>query len=142
MELQSFFENKPLKLYTPVIFNQSKIGKIHSVSKGDNVLIKLYEDNTILDVKKTQLKILPYDKGELVIHKNKYYLIKNIIIEKSYPVYELNFINPYKSSLFIPIDFINSIKQVDKKEQGKIISYLKFKDRYNQTIRYLKKKNK
>ena len=140
MNLQGFFENKHFKLYTPVIYNQNKIGKINSVSKGDSVLIKLYEDNSILDVKKRQLKILPYDKGELVIHKNKYYLIKDIKIENSYPVYELNFINSYKLSLFIPIDIISSIEQVDKKEQGKIISYLKFKDRYNQTIRYLNKK--
>ena len=126
MNLQGFFENKHFKLYTPVIYNQNKIGKINSVSKGDSVLIKLYEDNSILDVKKRQLKILPYDKGELVIHKNKYYLIKDIKIENSYPVYELNFINSYKLSLFIPIDIISSIEQVDKKEQGKIISYLKF----------------
>lgn len=139
--MQPLFGNKPLKLYTPVVYNQNKIGKIHSVSKGDNVLIKLYEDNSILDVKKSQLKILPYDKGELVIYNNKYYLIKNIKIEQLHPVYELNFINSYKlEPIFISIDYISYIKEVDKKEQGKIILYLKFKDRYNQTICYLNKK--
>ena len=138
--MQTLFGNKPFKLNTPVVYNQNKIGKIHSISKGDNVLIKLYEDNTLLDVKKSQLKILPYDKGELVIHKNKYYIVKNIKVENSYPVYEINFINSYNESLFISINNINSIKEVDKKEQGKIISYLKFKDRYNQTIHYLNKK--
>lgn len=141
MDLLTLSQNKSFRLYTPVIYNENIIGKIHSVSKTDNVLIKLYSDNSILDVKKSQLKILPYDKGELVIFKNKYYIVKDIKVENSYPVYELNFINPYnKSSLFISIDNITSIKQVDKKEQGKIISYLKFKDRYNQTIRYLNKK--
>jgi hypothetical protein len=140
MDIQLFFKNKPFNLYTPVIFNKSKIGKIHSVSKSNNVLIKLYEDNSILDVKKENLKILPYDKGELVIYNNKYYLIKNIKVENSFPLYELNFINPYKESLFISIDSIDTIKKVDKKEQDKINSYLKFKDRYNQTIHYLIKK--
>ena len=140
MNSLTLFGNKPFKLYTPVIYNESKIGKINSVSNGDNVLIKLYEDNSILNVRKTQLKILPYDKGEIVIHKNKYYLVKDIKVENSYPVYELNFINLCKDSLFISFDYIDSIKQVDKKEQGKIISYLKFRDRYNQTICYLNKK--
>ena len=120
MEFCPILNLQGYKLYTPVIYNQNKIGKIHSTSNGDNVLIKLYEDNSILDVRKKQLKILPYDKGELVIHKNKYYLIKDIKIVNSEPQYEINFINTYNSkSVFISLDNITDIEPVDKKEQGR-----------------------
>ena len=139
MSSLELFGNKSYKLLTPVIYNQDKIGKIHSVGTGENVIIKLYEDNSLLDVKKTHLKILPYDKGELVVYNDKYYLIYNIKVCNLQPVYELNFVNK-KTPEYVSIDHINDISSVDKKEQGKLISYLKFKDRYNQTVSYLNKK--
>ena len=133
--------NRPLKIGTNVIYNE-QIGIIKSISKTDNVMIQFFSNNKIENVKKTKLKATTYDKGELIKYEDSYYIISDILLKnKNLYSYELCFVNKIITKFY---KIINSndknIIGIDKKEQEKITSYLKFIDRYNSTISFLNKR--
>uniref|UniRef100_A0A6C0IFB5 UvrD-like helicase C-terminal domain-containing protein n=1 Tax=viral metagenome TaxID=1070528 RepID=A0A6C0IFB5_9ZZZZ len=130
--------NRPLKYGTNVIYNGT-IYKIKSISKTDNVNIESLSDNTIISVNKSQLIPTPLDQGELIKYKDLYYIIKEIKIDNNKVKFRINFINESNNNIIIQSNDDNIIK-IEKKIQGKIISFLKFIDRYNNTISYLNKK--
>jgi len=137
-------ESKQLRYGTNVIYGEL-IGAIKSISKTDNVNIQLFKDNTIMSVKKNKLKIIPHNKNELIKYKNIYYIIENISVNNNLPIYHLNFVNSglnkSKKNFSLQINCNDkNIINIDKKKQEKTISYLKFIDRYNSSINYLKKK--
>lgn len=93
-------------------------------------------------MEKTKLKSL-YDKGELIKYKDTYYEISNILLDsKKISIYELSSINKNKKdSKTITVESTDkNITGIYKKDQEKILSYLKFVDRYNSTISFLNKK--
>jgi hypothetical protein len=133
--------NRPLRFGTNVIYNE-QIGIIKSISKTDNVMIQFFSNNKIENVKKTKLKATTYDKGELIKYEDTYYIITDILLKnKNLYSYELCFVNKIITKFY---KIINSndknIIGIDKKEQEKITSYLKFIDRYNSTISFLNKR--
>ena len=79
-------------------------------------------------------------KGDPVKYNSEYYVIKNIKYnEINMPSeIEIGFINKPKTEWISPNDV--KLKIIDKKLHSKIISYLKFLDRYNTTIFFLTKK--
>jgi len=93
-------------------------------------------------MEKTKLKS-SYDKGELIKYKDTYYEISNILLDsKKISIYELSSINKNKKdSKTITVESTDkNITGIYKKDQEKILSYLKFVDRYNSTISFLNKK--
>jgi len=131
--------NIPLKYGTNVIYNGT-IYKIKSISKSDNVNIESLSDNTIISVNKSQLIPTPLDQGELIKYKDLYYIIKKIKIDNNKVKFIIDFINESKNNSKIIESNDYNIQKIDKKIQGKIISFLKFIDRYNNCISYLNKK--
>lgn len=137
-------ESKQLKYGTTVIYNEL-IGVIKSISKTDSVNIQLIKDNSIIYVNKNKLKIIPHSKSELIKYKKEYYVIGNISLDNNLPIYHLNYVsssfNESKKKFVLQIDCNDKdIINIDKKKQERTISYLKFADRYNSTINYLRKK--
>ena len=137
-------EVKQLKYGTYIIYN-NKVGLINSITNTDNVNIKYIDDNSIESVKKNKLKIIPHNKNEVVKYKDIYYIIKNIIVDNNLPIYILNYINSGFNKIKKPFSLKikstdQSIISINKKNQEKIISYLKFLDRYNSAMNYLCKK--
>lgn len=137
-------ESKQLKYGTTVIYNQL-IGVIKSISKTDSVNIQLIKDNSIIYVNKDKLKIIPHSKSELIKYKNIYYVIENISLYNNLPIYHLNYVsstvNESKKKFVLQINCNDKdIINIDKKKQERTISYLKFIDRYNSSINYLRKK--
>jgi hypothetical protein len=131
--------NRPLKYGTNVIYNGT-IYKIKSISKSDNVNIESLSDNTIISVNKSQLITTPLDQGELIKYIGLYYIIKEIKIDNNKVKFRIDFINESKNNSKIIQSNDYNIQKIDKKIQGKIISFLKFIDRYNNCISYLNKK--
>ena len=142
--MTSIVENKQLRYGTNVIYN-NQIGMIKTISSTDSVTIQLFVDNSFLSVKKHKLKIIPHNKGDLIKYKNIYYMIKNISFENGSPTYHLNYVNSEYNKSKKNVDVKSTDKNiisVDKKKQEKIISYLKFLDRYNSAVNHLNKKTK
>ena len=142
--MESNTETKQLRYGTTVICN-GKIGVIKSVSKTDNINVQLFDDNSIVSIKKNKLKIIPHSKNELIKYKNIYYVIGNMSLDINLPIYELNYVNSgfnkSKKKFCLKIQSTDkNIISIDKKNQEKTISYLKFLDRYNSTVNYLNKK--
>ena len=142
--MESNTETKQLRYGTTVICN-GKIGVIKSVSKTDSINIQLFDDNSIVSIKKNKVKIIPHSKNELIKYKNIYYVIGNMSLDINLPIYELNYVNSgfnkSKKKFCLKIESTDkNIISIDKKNQEKTISYLKFLDRYNSTVNYLNKK--
>ncbi len=130
---------RALKCGINIIYNGA-VGKIKSISKTDNVSIKL-KDNNIIIVNKTNITATPIDIGELIEYEKVYYIISDINVEKTKIVYSLNYVSKKIGNPVKKIDSNDSkIITIDKSLQEKIIVYLKYIDRYNLTISYLNKK--
>ena len=142
--MESNTETKQLRYGTTVICN-GKIGAIKSVSNTDSINVQLFDDNSIVSIKKNKVKIIPHSKNELIKYKNIYYVIGNMSLDINLPIYELNYVNSgfnkSKKKFCLKIESTDkNIITIDKKNQEKTISYLKFLDRYNSTVNYLNKK--
>ena len=135
--------SRQLKYGTNVIYD-GKVAKIISSSKTDNILISILSENSKINVKKTQLKTIPHDKGELIKYKNVYYIISDITLNSGkIPSYKLSFVNKNKNNTDdekIVKSSDSNIFSVEKTKQERIITFLKFLDRYNSTISFLNKK--
>ena len=134
-------ETKPLKFGNNVIYN-GEMWRINSITNTNNVNIKKLDDtNLVINVSKSKLTPVPHNKGELIKYKNIYYIISNITLQCEQINYHLDFVNKTltKNEKIISCEDKNIIS-IDKKAQEKIISFLKFMDRYNSTISYLNKK--
>ncbi len=136
-------ETKQLRYGTTVISN-GKIGVIKSISKTDSINVQLFDDNSIVSIKKNKVKIIPHTKNELIKYKESYYIIKHIKNSEGDVLYHLDYVNSRfnkKSQKILKVNCIDkNIITIDKKNQEKTISYLKFLDRYNSTVNYLNKK--
>jgi exodeoxyribonuclease V alpha subunit len=83
--------------------------------------------------------------NDLIKYKNIYYIIKEItIISRNKTMYILDFVNKHlnnsrKTQIILESKDKNIIS-INKKEQTRIIRYLKFLDIYNSSINYLNKK--
>ena len=142
--MESNTETKQLRYGTTVICN-GKIGAIKSVSNTDSINVQLFDDNSIVSIKKNKVKIIPHSKNELIKYKNIYYVIGNMSLDINLPIYELNYVNSgfnkSKKKFCLKIESTDkNIISIDKKNQEKTISYLKFLDRYNSAVNYLNKK--
>ena len=142
--MESNTETKQLRYGTTVICN-GKIGAIKSVSNTDSINVQLFDDNSIVSIKKNKVKIIPHSKNELIKYKNIYYVIGNMSLDINLPIYELNYVNSgfnkSKKKFCLKIESTDkNIITIDKKNQEKTISYLKFLDRYNSAVNYLNKK--
>lgn len=142
--MESNTETKQLRYGTTVICN-GKIGAIKSVSNTDSINVQLFDDNSIVSIKKNKVKIIPHSKNELIKYKNIYYVIGNMSLDIDLPIYELNYVNSgfnkSKKKFCLKIESTDkNIITIDKKNQEKTISYLKFLDRYNSAVNYLNKK--
>jgi energy-coupling factor transporter ATP-binding protein EcfA2 len=140
--MASFVETKQLRYGRTVIYN-NQIGMIKTISKTDSVTMQLFTDNSFLSVKKDKLKIVPHSKKDVIKYKNTYYVIINITLDVNLPTYHINYVNSEfkKSKKNIPVKSTDrNIISVDRKNQEKIVSYLKFIDRYNSAVNYLNKK--
>jgi hypothetical protein len=134
---------RQLRYGTNVVYN-GEIYRISSAANSEGVKITSLRTNETITVKKTQIAATPHDKHELLKYKNNYYIIKNITCSSNgVPVYDLDFANKFhdKNS---KIDSIQSndpgIQSIPSYLQEKLLSFLKFVDRYNLTINYLNKK--
>ena len=92
-------------------------------------------------------------KGDPIKYKNDYYLIRDIIIENVSKQPEKIDLGPFKLTkkkgkdgkiieeikFWISPNDIN-VTQIDRKNHGRLINYLRFLERYNITISYLNKK--
>jgi exodeoxyribonuclease V alpha subunit len=79
----------------------------------------------------------------LIKYNSKYYLITDIKVRNNEILYTLGYIND-KNNTDSKLEIYSTdanIISIDKEIQDRTISYLKFTDRYNSTISYLKKKN-
>lgn len=133
--------NTRLNYGTSVIYN-GIVGKISSHSITSNVRVT-FENDTFENVPKLKLRIVPHNKNALIKYNTKYYLISDIKVRNNEILYTLGYINDKNnpdSKLEIYSTDANIIS-IDKEIQDRTISYLKFTDRYNSTISYLKKKN-
>ena len=142
--MESNTETKQLRYGTTVICN-GKIGAIKSVSNTDSINVQLFDDNSIVSIKKNKVKIIPHSKNELIKYKNIYYVIGNMSLDINLTIYELNYVNSgfnkSKKKFCLKIESTDkNIITIDKKNQEKTISYLKFLDRYNSAVNYLNKK--
>ena len=123
--MENYLELKQLRYGTTVICN-GKIGVIKSVSKTDNINVQLFDDNSIVSIKKNKLKIIPHSKNELVKYKNIYYVIGNMSLDIDLPIYELNYVNSgfnkSKKKFCLKIESTDkNIISIDKKNQEKTI---------------------
>jgi exodeoxyribonuclease V alpha subunit len=131
--------SRQLRYGTNVIYD-GKVAKIIGSSKTDDILISILPENNKISVKKTQLKAIPHDKGELIKYKNVYYIIADITLDSGkVPSYKLSFINKKIAEEIVKSSDSN-IVSVEKTKQERIITFLKFLDRYNSTVSFLNKK--
>lgn len=136
--------SRQLRYNTSIIYN-GQVGQIKSISTTDNnnIKIQLYNIHGMIDVKKNELKTIPHDKGEVIKLNNTYYVISNIFVGCDKNIqYKLNYINSNKNKKGTENINITDTRiiSIDKTKQEKIISYLKFIDRYNSTVSFLNKK--
>ena len=132
--------SRQLRYGTNVIYD-GKVAKIIGSSKTDNILISILPENSKINVKKTQLKTIPHDKGELIKYKEVYYIISDITLDSGkIPSYKLSFFNKNTDDEKIIKSSDSNIISVEKTKQERIITFLKFLDRYNSTISFLNKK--
>jgi len=133
---------RQLRYGTNVIYNR-EIYRINSVAITDSVKIISLKTNDTIIVKKKELIVTPHDKNDLIRYKKNYYLIKNIICgSDNVPIYELDYPNKFYEK-----NKLNNIQSNDEEIhtipqflQEKLLTFLKFVDRYNTTINYLNKK--
>lgn len=134
---------RQLRYGTNVVYN-GEIYRITSAASSEGVKICSLKTNDNITVKKSKLVPTPHDKYELIKYKKNYYIVRNITSgTNGIPVYDLDFANKFydKNS---KIDSIQSndpgIQNIPSYLQEKLLSFLKFVDRYNLTINYLNKK--
>jgi hypothetical protein len=135
---------KQLRYGTNVVYNRD-IYRINSAANSEGVKICSLKTNEHITVKKSKLIAIPHDRYELIKYKKNYYIIKNITYgNNGVPVYDLDYANKFYDKN-AKIDSIQSddagIQTIPSYLQEKLLSFLKFVDRYNLTISYLNKKN-
>jgi ATP-dependent exoDNAse (exonuclease V) alpha subunit len=134
---------RQLRYGTNVVYN-GEIYRINSAANSEGVKICSLKTNEHITVKKNKLVATPHDRFELIKHRKNYYIIKNITCgSNDVPVYDLDFANKFYDKNN-KIDSIQSndpgIQSIPSYLQEKILSFLKFVDRYNSTINFLNKK--
>jgi hypothetical protein len=134
---------RQLRYGTNVVYN-GEIYRINSAANSEGVKICSLKTNDNITVKKNKLVATPHDRFELIKHRKNYYIIKNITCGgNDVPVYDLDFANKFYDKNN-KIDSIQSndpgIQSIPSYLQEKILSFLKFVDRYNSTINFLNKK--
>jgi len=134
---------RQLRYGTNVVYN-GEIYRINSAANSEGVKICSLKTNDTITVKKNKLIATPHDKHELIKYRKNYYIVKNITCDANgIPLYDLDFANKFydKNS---KIDSVKSndpgIQNIPSYLQEKLLSFLKFVDRYNLTIKYLNKK--
>jgi len=134
---------RQLRYGTNVVYN-GEIYRINSAANSEGVKICSLKTNDTITVKKNKLIATPHDKHELIKYRKNYYIVKNITCDTNgIPLYDLDFANKFydKNS---KIDSVKSndpgIQNIPSYLQEKLLSFLKFVDRYNLTIKYLNKK--
>lgn len=121
-------------------------GEIYRInSPANNQIVEIYslKTNDRLTVKKSLLVATPHDNHDLIKYNKNYYIIKNIYCHNNIPVYEVDYPNKnYVKKNIIPNIHSNDpdIHNIPSELQEKMMSFLKFVDRYNTTISYLNKK--
>jgi hypothetical protein len=136
---------RQLRYGTNVVYN-GEIYRIISAANADGVKIISLKTNESMTVKKSKLIATPHDRYELIKYKKGYYMIKNITCGNDcIPIYELDYANKFYDKTIQKIESIKSndpgIQNIQSYLQEKLLSFLKFVDRYNLTISYLNKKN-
>jgi len=135
---------RQLRYGTNVVYN-GEIYRIISAANSDGVKIVSLKTGEIITVKKSNLIATPHDRYELIKYKKDYYIIKNITCGNDrIPIYELDYANKYYDKNSQKIESVKSndsgIQNIPSYLQEKLLSFLKFVDRYNLTISYLNKK--
>jgi len=135
---------RQLRYGTNVVYN-GEIYRIISAANSDGVKIVSLKTGEIITVKKSNLIATPHDRYELIKYKKGYYIIKNITCGNDrIPIYELDYANKYYDKNSQKIESVKSndsgIQNIPSYLQEKLLSFLKFVDRYNLTISYLNKK--
>jgi ATP-dependent exoDNAse (exonuclease V) alpha subunit len=136
---------RQLRYGTNVVYNGG-IYRIISAANTEGVKIVSLKTGEIITVKKSKLIATPHDRYELIKYKKGYYIVKNITCgSNNIPVYELDYANKFYDKNSQKIECVNSsdpgIQNIPSDLQEKLLSFLKFVDRYNLTISYLNKKN-
>lgn len=129
--------------YNSTVLYGNKLAVVAAVPNKNHVTIRFLADTTQpqISVDRDKLKIFPYDKGDLIKYKNEYFIIECIVIEQTTPMYKLSYVNK-NNTTDKKIGIIDaSIESVDKSKHEKIISLLKFIDRYNSTVNFLNSKH-
>lgn len=129
--------------YNSTVLYGNKLAIVAAVPNKNHVTIRFLADTTQpqISVDRDKLKIFPYDKGDLIKYKNEYFIIECIVIEQTTPMYKLSYVNK-NNTTDKKIGITDaSIESVDKSKQEKIISLLKFIDRYNSTVNFLNSKH-
>jgi ATP-dependent exoDNAse (exonuclease V) alpha subunit len=135
---------RQLRYGTNVVYN-GEIYRIISAANTEGVKIVSLKTSETMTVKKSKLTATPHDRYELIKYKKGYYMIKNITCgSNNIPVYELDYANKFYDKNSQKIECVNSqdpgIQNIPSYLQEKLLSFLKFVDRYNLTISYLNKK--
>jgi ATP-dependent exoDNAse (exonuclease V) alpha subunit len=138
--------SRQLRNNTTVIYN-GEIAIIKGNSSTDNAFIKLLSNpDSLHPVKKSQLKSIPHDTGDLIKYKKIYYLILNITLDsRKIPIYEIGFVNSKKDKKEEPKCILSNdeeIKTIPKEKHELTISYLKYIDRYNSAVSFLNERIK
>ena len=122
-----------LSLNTTIYYKErDKIGTIKTVL-FDSCLISFSKDEPNKEIKTDKLWPLFHNKDDLIGYNGEYEIIDEIISEDKIPKYKLG------DGITILYNDVK-IKSILKCEQLIIKNYLKFCDRYNRTIRFLRKK--
>ena len=135
---------RQLRYGTNVVYN-GEIYRIISAANSEGVKIVSLKTSETVTVKKSMLTATPHDRYELIKYKKGYYIIKNITCgSNNIPVYELDYANKFYDKNSQKIECVNShdpgVQNIPSYLQEKLLSFLKFVDRYNLTISYLNKK--
>ena len=133
---------RQLRQGTNVVYN-GEIYRINSPSNNQNVEIYSLKTNDIITVKKSLLVATPHDRHDLIKYDKNYYIIKNITCHNNIPVYELDYPNKFYEKKYKINNILSNdtdIHNIPTELQEKVMSFLKFVDRYNTTINYLNKK--
>jgi hypothetical protein len=135
---------RQLRYGTNVVYN-GDIYRIITAANSEGVKIVSLKTNETITIKKSKLVATPHDRYELIKYKKGYYMIKNITCgNNNIPVYELDYANKFYDKNIQKIECVNShdpgIQNIPSYLQEKLLSFLKFVDRYNLTISYLNKK--
>ena len=136
---------RQLRYGTNVVYN-GEIYRIISAANTEGVKIVSLKTSETLTVKKSNLIATLHDRYELIKYKKGYYIIKNITCGNDrIPIYELDYANKYYDKNGQKTESVKSndpgIQNIPSYLQEKLLSFLKFVDRYNLTISYLNKKN-